>query len=737
MKKWWRDAAAISIIVLLIAPFFIRLFYPVPQIIVTPDYGLSDAWNSGFAIRFALGEALHKGTIPLWSQTIGDGFPIYSIGEPGTFFLPNLIFFSLFDAVTAYNLALVVSVITAAVGLYLWLRVLNLPRMIGIAATTTLGLSGIVIAQLTHLTLLQSFGMMPFVMAATHVLADRPGYRRAALLAVLYGQQILSGFPQGVFITLCFSAPYFFWLTWKKHETRGLFWYGGSVAMGVLLGAVQLLPSQEFLKEIMDSSGDVFFFASQFAYPFRHLLTFLSPFILGNPKFGTYQYENPAAGSIFWENTGYIGLLPLVFIPFVFRKRRLREGVTLFTVFAAAGAFLLMLGKQSPLYLLYSFWPFTLFRVPSRFIWIFVLSLLVLSAYGLTSITQSIKSRLIRYVFMLLVIAMQTYMLAGVWWNYHAIEPAAQLLHASTLGTGATRTFDLNLADAYYNRFIKEGWKTMAPYDELGTILPNANLITHIPSHGAYAGRTLRRGALLDSLLNEETYKDTYIATISAEGHSLLDIMGITTIYSVTPIDDPSLTLNRTIEEAPVPLFLYDNATAVPRAYMTSSLVVATTREEAKQQISDESFIPGKSVLLEEPLDIAKTDTDGTARILTATDESVAVLVTDHPQKNVLVLGDTYYPGWKARIDGKETRMYPANVKYRAVVVPAGDHIVTFSYEPASFRIGVWLSSITWTLVICLAGFRMLFAKARTDQEVSLPDRRRRNNRGTSHPHKM
>jgi uncharacterized membrane protein YfhO len=63
------------------------------------------------------------------------------------------------------------------------------------------------------------------------------------------------------------------------------------------------------------------------------------------------------------------------------------------------------------------------------------------------------------------------------------------------------------------------------------------------------------------------------------------------------------------------------------------------------------------------------------------------------------VLSDVYYPGWVATVDGVETPIHRTNYAFRSVSVPAGDHIVTFTYRPASFRYGIYGSVAG--LVIC------------------------------------
>jgi hypothetical protein len=67
-----------------------------------------------------------------------------------------------------------------------------------------------------------------------------------------------------------------------------------------------------------------------------------------------------------------------------------------------------------------------------------------------------------------------------------------------------------------------------------------------------------------------------------------------------------------------------------------------------------------------------------------------------------LVLSDTWYPGWIARVDGKPVPVLRAASFFRAVQVSAGEHEVVFEYRPWSFYVGSLISLAT---VLGLAGF--------------------------------
>jgi hypothetical protein len=65
-----------------------------------------------------------------------------------------------------------------------------------------------------------------------------------------------------------------------------------------------------------------------------------------------------------------------------------------------------------------------------------------------------------------------------------------------------------------------------------------------------------------------------------------------------------------------------------------------------------------------------------------------------------LVNTDTYYPGWRAYVDGRPAPLYRANVAFRAVLVPPGRHTVTFRYEPRSLRVGAAVSALAACVIV-------------------------------------
>jgi hypothetical protein len=84
----------------------------------------------------------------------------------------------------------------------------------------------------------------------------------------------------------------------------------------------------------------------------------------------------------------------------------------------------------------------------------------------------------------------------------------------------------------------------------------------------------------------------------------------------------------------------------------------------------------------------------GTARIVSENSGEV-VVETKSDAPGWLVLLDTWFPGWRAAVDGAPAELRRADYDFRAVRVPAGTSTTRFTYEPFSLRLGLWLAALS------------------------------------------
>jgi uncharacterized membrane protein YfhO len=58
----------------------------------------------------------------------------------------------------------------------------------------------------------------------------------------------------------------------------------------------------------------------------------------------------------------------------------------------------------------------------------------------------------------------------------------------------------------------------------------------------------------------------------------------------------------------------------------------------------------------------------------------------------LVVVAQSYYPNWHARVSGQTVPLWPANYAFQAVAVPAGQHEVMLEYRDQRFYLGLGIS---------------------------------------------
>jgi hypothetical protein len=151
---------------------------------------------------------------------------------------------------------------------------------------------------------------------------------------------------------------------------------------------------------------------------------------------------------------------------------------------------------------------------------------------------------------------------------------------------------------------------------------------------------------------------------------------------------------------------VYQNATALPRAYAARSLVLATPRT-VQDAVFDARFDPWSAVVLEEepppPLSLGRgAEPIAPVEITSATANRVE-LAPDLREPALVVLAESYDPGWQVTVDGRPARLLRANGLFRGVSVPAGRHQVVFRYRPAPVILGALVSGVALLGAIVIA----------------------------------
>jgi hypothetical protein len=175
-------------------------------------------------------------------------------------------------------------------------------------------------------------------------------------------------------------------------------------------------------------------------------------------------------------------------------------------------------------------------------------------------------------------------------------------------------------------------------------------------------------------------------------------------------LDEPDPAKSRTITSfKPFVARLYQNQAVLPRAFLVPRFWVTKNRAERLKIMKEKKYDPAQTVLLEEapspprpypgPLPMAEG-----VRVVNFKMDRVD-LEASCTGPRLLFLSETYHPGWKAWVDGREEKVFRANHTFRAVALGPGKHSITFRFQPDSFYIGLWISALTLAGLIVMLFF--------------------------------
>jgi hypothetical protein len=162
-------------------------------------------------------------------------------------------------------------------------------------------------------------------------------------------------------------------------------------------------------------------------------------------------------------------------------------------------------------------------------------------------------------------------------------------------------------------------------------------------------------------------------------------------------------------------LAVLKNEYARPRIYIPRSIKIVDEEDEALRSVFELPSIRGEQIVIERDsvADLAYEYES----LLRDTHPGESLLITGYSPNTIsirarlladawILLTDSYYPGWKASIDGQtEVQLIPGNYVFRAIYVPKGTHDIVFQYRPRFFFLSVMISLFTLLGAIAAAVF--------------------------------
>jgi hypothetical protein len=150
-------------------------------------------------------------------------------------------------------------------------------------------------------------------------------------------------------------------------------------------------------------------------------------------------------------------------------------------------------------------------------------------------------------------------------------------------------------------------------------------------------------------------------------------------------------------------LKVFEYPDPLPRLWMVHQVRQAESFEQAHDWMVQSDFAPTQSAfLLETPPALEACSTPADLQFTQRLPGRLRIQA-ETACRGLLIVNDTFDPGWQASVDGKPARLYAAYGMLRGVVLERGKHSVEMRYRPSSFLTGASLTLATAIAAMVLA----------------------------------
>lgn len=336
------------------------------------------------------GKLLRAGGMEYWCPHLYCGFPLFADSELGPFYPLNRLLW-LLPPLGGLVASLFLHYLMAALFTYAYGRYMGLTPLSALVSSLSFSLGGAMVSHLVHPNMIWAAAYLPLFLLLLEMGLRRRSAYPFILMSLVLGLQYLAGFLMIPLMEALAVPIYLLVYTWKEIENgqriRVLAWSAGfslaAFLLGTALGMAQNLPSYHLVKESYRAGGLDQNLADVGSLPPLQLLGLVFP-----RAFGTGIAQGGYTGAWTFEETYcYLGIVPIVMLPFALRRPRQRFAV----LFSAMGLFflLLSLGNEGLLWQVVRHLPgFHVLKGSSRFVLMAGFSLSMLGGLGLQRFTE-------------------------------------------------------------------------------------------------------------------------------------------------------------------------------------------------------------------------------------------------------------------------------------------------------------------------------------------------------------
>ena len=161
----------------------------------------------------------------------------------------------------------------------------------------------------------------------------------------------------------------------------------------------------------------------------------------------------------------------------------------------------------------------------------------------------------------------------------------------------------------------------------------------------------------------------------------------------------------RSVESLPLGLELFENLSVMPRFFLVNKVQRVTSDLEVRELVGRQLVSFRDTAVTSQPVTGLSAAGGGDAGVVQVIDyqaDSLRLSVRT-PQAAFLVLAESFYPGWRAWVDGAPVEIVRTDIAFRGLVVPAGAHEVAMRFQPAILPLSLAISLAAALLLCALA----------------------------------
>lgn len=708
-------------------------------------------------------DQLHEWKLPFWNPYIFSGSPHLADFQSAVFSPVTLLFFVL-PFWGAWNIFIIIQPLFATLGMVLYLRRLNLSRPSKLIGGIAFGLSGFMTVWIYENSVVALSALfLPYILWSFERFVSERKFRWTLLQVIFMVLCFYSGFFQVAFYIYGFTGIYMVirFLQNKSFSIRAAIYIVLVFITTLLLSAPQLIPSVEGYLASARTKSDVSYLFETYLISPLNLLKVLTPDLQGSP--GSYNYFGrgfyhetvlfigtvPFLVALFalknWRNrfvlifggtllgtllltlksplTEFLYNQPIPLLSTFVPSRILVLGTFSLAVLSALGAD--MLFKVGNKYKIYVTLLFLLIQGAVFAIGFFAVSgenivpvgilnaLNIKGEYYVRNSTALFRNSalslllglgflfylyLMKYkrAFYLALIVMtfgqllyfhQKYMTIGERDFIYPPHAALEYIRNNqgfdrTIAIGESIQGNLYLPEKIYS---PEGLDPIYPYEY---------------------------GVLAHSAKNREYVEDIPRIEVNISDQSPSDFMNNTALQKFIKMDgvryilyftkdhEPTISANMNLVKDNENWKIYELEDRLPRVFFADSATSSSSLRARTYLTLSEDRPDGEIVLEEDPPVFFPPQYDDAVGIVKYNPEEVQIrALTSGPR--LVFFSDSYYPGWRAYVNGNQTKIYRANTAFRAVRVPAGDSLIEFKYDGRMTEYGFDLM-IVGVFVLCV-----------------------------------